>query len=192
MLATGVALTTSELACVIRNMRAGTKIVVGSLVGAVAIHVAFVACSGGGSGSDGGILDALLGDSPVQAGTDGGSCGCISQVVTADTDSKQLRQGVVSTAPGKLIDGPFVLTDLQSYSSTNETTVHLVPSATTCPATAVSTFAFAHTGSYFSGGYVALSSEIHGGRYFVPAGQMLCAYNPGGLYVSWAGFVPYQ
>ena len=173
-------------------MHTRTKIIVGSLVGAVAIHVAFVACSGGGSGSDGGILDALLGDSPVQAGTDGGSCGCISQVVTADTDSKQLRQGFISTAAAKLIDGPFVLTDLQSYNSTNDTRVTLVPSAGTCPTSATTLFAFAQTGSYFSGGYVALSGEIHGGRYVVPAGQMLCAYNPGAAYVSWAGFVPYQ
>ncbi len=39
---------------------------------------------------------------------------------------------------------------------------------------------------------------VHGGRYFIPAGQMLCAFNPfgsntgGSGELQWAGFVPYQ
>jgi hypothetical protein len=57
------------------------KIILGSVLGAVAIHVAFLACGGSsGRGSDGGVLGSLAdviagetGDAQAQSGTDAGS-----------------------------------------------------------------------------------------------------------------------
>jgi hypothetical protein len=44
---------------------------------------------------------------------------------------------------------------------------------------------------------ITVDPGVHGGRYLVPSGQMLCGYqqqldvgNTGSL--QWAGFVPYQ
>jgi hypothetical protein len=118
-----------------------TKVAIGSLIGAVTIHVVFVACTGRGGtrteqGADGGgiinlVMDAardVLGMETSDAyaqNSDGGTSSCgpctISgpiRTITADTDVTRLERGYIAVGGGaaasgvqKLVDGPFVLTD---------------------------------------------------------------------------------
>jgi len=131
-------------------MRNGTKVVLGSLAGALGIHAAFVACGAGanarGTSTDGGVLDALadvLGSvfdgatKEASAATDGGTCGCGQgpmQTTTAETDPNQLvrgaNTGTAQQTPVKVADGPFVLTDA---SGTVGFSLAVFPSAPACP-----------------------------------------------------------
>jgi hypothetical protein len=112
-----------------------------------------------------------------------------------------MRGDVLAAAGGSIIaTGPFVLTDATAAIPTDlggSNGAHFVvqPSAASCVAL---------TGPLRNPGYVATvyfgagpsHAEIHGARYIVPAGQMLCAYpaysnGTGYGEVLWAGFQPY-
>jgi hypothetical protein len=169
---------------------------VGSVVGAVAIHFGIVACgSGGGTSSDPtASAYAALGNTVLSA--------------PAPDNGAQLVRGNASGLAGGgagviLVTGPFVLTDATSGSGAQAGSdaygafLVVQPTAASCPAL---------TGGQPEGapGYVATVystvysvQDIHGGRYLVPSGSMLCAYGPGGPLdwigeVQWAGFRPYE
>lgn len=193
-----------------------SKVIVGSLVGGLAIHAAFLACGGGGSSAgstDGGItgmLDAIsmLMDGTTKdakADTDGGtgSCGCTGQVqsVPASENPAQLLSGtwIQPMAGGSTIlaQGPFVLTD----ANPGETQANLANYALVVQASGASCPALP-TGVYNEGqvapgyiaaiGYGSFIREFHGGRYVVPSGKMLCAYAFGyPVSLVWSGFKPY-
>jgi hypothetical protein len=104
------------------------KLVCGSLVGAVAIHAALVACgssgAAGGAGSDaggGGIFDALvdaltgrdaLADTDGGSAGGGGSCSCGGPTMVASEDAAQWASGAVydnGAAPTVLAKGPLMV-----------------------------------------------------------------------------------
>jgi hypothetical protein len=195
-------------------MRSQTKVVLGSLAGALAIHFGFAACGGDdrvNSPTDAGFLDALLDslfvspdaiavvDAGIDAGApDSGNCGCtIAKTITADEDSTQLlsgswKAGLQNPPVKKIVEGPFVLTDATPGQSTGEpwTTGWGFSTQLTVEPTAMAC----------SGGGVVLEqigetnqngqtgNVVHGGRFLIPSGEMLCA--EGNL--LWAGFRPYQ
>jgi hypothetical protein len=206
-------------------MQSKYKVIVGSLAGAVAIHMGFVACGHaahtngqpGDAGAEVGIFDALVDQiasmmdgttKDAKADTDGGACGCnvsgpIQSVPASENPAQLVRGSLASvTAAGSLVaTGPFVLTDATAFSPNSNSgawaALVLQPSAANC--TALS------GGADAAPGYLTtvetqppLHAAVHGGRYVVPAGQMLCAFNPAPANNSvvgelqWAGFVPYQ
>jgi hypothetical protein len=198
------------------TMQTKYKVIAGSLGGAAAIHMAFVACGQGlhtgGQPGDAGIFDALIDQiSGLMDGTtkdakadDSGACGCAVagpiQSVPASENPAQLKFGNLGGLSGStgsiVVNGPFVLTDATTGQVGGGQSCALVvePSAGACAA-----FSSGDPGTL--PGYVMTTSTsppgVHGGRYVVPAGQMLCAYpgdpalgNIGN--VQWAGFVPYQ
>jgi hypothetical protein len=201
-------------------MRPRYKIVIGSLVGAVAIHASFLACGGnggtGGHGSDAGPLDAMFDAisqwidgstkdamaAPDGGGDDGGSCGCTVtmagpvQSTPASENPSQLKRGSLVAQPtGTIIaSGPFVLTDLtpgNTMAGSFGANLVVQASAATCPALAGAPENEAgYVASAFMNGTVYVA--VHGARYVIPAGQMLCAYAYGMIgSVQWAGFQPY-
>jgi hypothetical protein len=98
-------------------MNAKLKVVVGSLLGAVAIHGLLAACGGSGTGSarDGGVFDALIDafqEGDAKAAGDGGTA-CAAWQVNS--------QGVISGGQPTLLGGeePFAVTwDPASQSAT--------------------------------------------------------------------------
>lgn len=198
------------------------KLIAGSLAGAVAIHVAFVACGRGLSvkgnadaGTEASLVDALVDHisglldgttKDARADVDGGPCGCTvsgpMQSIPASENPAQLARGNLSGLTGTgaiVVTGPFVLTDATSVpeqvGTVGGAALVLQPAAAACaaPPGAADT----------SPGYVTsvlatsqMMNVVHGGRYVVPAGQMLCAFNPdpGPQFsgeLQWAGFAPY-
>jgi hypothetical protein len=91
--------------------------------------------------------------------------------------------------PKKLVDGPFVLTDADVGQDQlgdgwgGEAELTLETSAAACAGNGT---VFAQVGQVFQSS--EYGTTIHGGRYLVPAGSMLCAKGN----VIWAGFRPYQ
>jgi hypothetical protein len=206
-------------------MNAKFKFLAGSLVGAIAIHAAFVACGGPGHEGaglhDGGILDGMLDaiasaidgtTRDAQADTDGGGasscCSAPVQSVPASENPAQLVRGntmVTATSSAGVmtlvLTGPFVLTDAAIAATyTSNVDLYVEAAASACPAPSATTVAdylgrVSYVNSYPAGSTnsTALVAEsIHGGRYIVPAGKMLCAVQngiPGA--VQWAGFRPY-
>jgi hypothetical protein len=204
-------------------MQTNFKLILGSLTGAVFIQAAFIACGSGHArigSTDGGpiasIMDAISewvdsSNKDAMASDDAGTCGCSitlngpAPTTPASENPAQLVQGNVSvTGAGGLIltSGPFVLTDAMpgsgmSLGSTGQssTGAYLVAqsSAAKCPTIVQPEDVTGFLGPVLVVGatYVA----IHGARYVVPAGQMLCAYPPyngnGNVNVQWAGFRPY-
>jgi hypothetical protein len=183
-----------------------TKVLVGSLTGAVAIHAAFVACGGGGgrrdalTSHDGGILDAMLDaianviDGTTQdavAGIDGGSQSSASgpqgplQTVPASENPAQLLRGTTSVSnvgPTVIVTGPFVLTDamfpISSLVSGNMMSLTVATTSTGCSSTVTSATAYGDPGlvAQIAVSGATVNGIIHGGRYFVAADQTLCAY----------------
>lgn len=194
------------------------KIATGSLLGAVAIHLAFIACSAGrgmvgmdgGTGSETAVIDVVsdaardmlameTGDVQAQSCATCSTSGAV-HMMTADTDPAQLVGGHanVTSAPVMLAAGPLVLTDYESTSAFD----NLVPvnfgvvAGTSCSALTPDSYGptLYTAGTLSSGNVTTLGTSAHGGRYFVPAGSVLCSQGaPGGLSVPiiWAGFRPY-
>ena len=163
-------------------MRGTIKIILGSLAGAVAIHVIFVAC---GDASAPGVL----GSNDAQAANSGCTCtqSGAAKTITADTDLGQLQSGVVKSGNAKAVDGPFVVTDL---SIEGQDTAMVFVSADCGQAqpgfTLVGSTIHQSSGNYFP-------SAVHGARIAVPQGQSLCVTileNSDSAF--WSGFVPYQ
>jgi hypothetical protein len=120
-------------------MQTKYRVLAGSLVGAVAIHAAFIACGGGGGTAggpapDGGLFDALL-DVLATAmdgetkdakanGDSGGPAPAATRTITADTDQAQLRRFDIPAMNGPswpgvtIIDGPFVVTSASTGATT--------------------------------------------------------------------------
>jgi hypothetical protein len=199
-------------------MKSKYKVVGGSIVGAVAIHVAFVACGHSlgvkgdtDGGTEAGILDALVDHiSGLLDGTTkdavadvdaGGACGCATvsgpiQTTPASENPTQLKLGsfgALTTAGTMIVTGPFVLTDATGGYA-GGSALALEPTAAACTALAVN-----DAPSSLPGYLMTIVSDpgVHGGRYLVPSGQMLCAYQPNSNVgntgsLQWAGFVPYQ
>jgi len=143
-------------------------------------------------------------------------------VATAPTDGTRLVSGTTqgcfptpppnnTTAICPVSDGPFVLTDARALDRGSTTWLYTVTLPTDCSVITSCTNGgvFAAAGVQFDA-LVGLSTlvtsgspafrlpdHLSGGRYFVPAGQRLCACAvPASFFgpwrVSWAGFVPYQ
>jgi hypothetical protein len=202
------------------------KLIGGSLVGAIAIHMAFVACghslsakSDADGGTEAGLLDALVDHisglldgttKDARADVDGGgACGCTTvsgqiQSTPASENPAQLTRGSLtglSVAGSLVATGPFVLTDATAQSVNPSTAVGasliVQPAAATCPALSVAADTTPGYALTVASDYPAIVA-IHGGRYAVPAGQMLCAYiipsaqNTWAGELQWAGFVPYS
>lgn len=143
--------------------------------------------------------------------------GSPAQVVTADTDSIQLRTGMTLTTATNCSDvveisnGPFVLTDAVSTGGSaanaySEAYYYSVPSGETCQSGVVaggtcfvasgttiivSTFQSVYANGNIYAARSSLDHVVHGGRYSVPVGRKLCLVVPYGG-ASWAGFVPYR
>jgi hypothetical protein len=197
-------------------MRSKYKLIGGSLMGAVAIHLAFIACGhslavkgDADAGTEAGLLDALVdhisglidgATKDARADVDAGACGCTVsgpiQNTPASENPTQLKLGsfgALTTAGTMIVTGPFVLTDATGGYS-GGSALALEPTAAACTALTVN-----DAPSSLPGYLMTIVSDpgVHGGRYLVPAGQMLCGYQPnvnvgntGTL--QWAGFVPYQ
>ena len=199
------------------------KVVIGSLVGAVSIHTALLACGsgsggGGGMGGDGGLIDAMMGvlsdivvrerdavasnddggDAGAVASPDGGSCACgagPTLSLPASENSGQLRKGIASLPIGTpsaiVVSGPFVLTD--ATCDYDEAILVVQPSGATCPA--LSTVDLPTVPGYLMtlGGGQTWEIGVHGGRYVIAPGEMVCAYQAASdeAAVQWAGFKPY-
>jgi hypothetical protein len=157
---------------------------------------------------DGTTTDARAGeDSGSDGGPSVGTC-CTPapsgpvQIVPASENSAQLLTGSVPTisSTGTLVvNGPFVLTDAAvGLGNGYPAGLVLEPSAATCTATA-GAFPDPLPGFLLD---VTPSVPLHGGRYLVPSGKMLCALyatpypaSPSGENapaLQWAGFRPYQ
>lgn len=176
-------------------MQSKTKWVLGSLVGAVAIHVGLAACGDGKNdpGSDGGLLDGLFSDGDARGDTDAGACSCTvtGPLKTADTDATRLKSGTLAAGSFvKVVDGPFVLTDTRTNFSFSDNGVAywLVPQGQSCPTSFV-TQAPILTELRAPAAHPDVQ-QMHGARFLVPAGQTLCA-GTGPTPASWAGFSPY-
>lgn len=103
-------------------------------------------------------------------------------VRTADTDADQLDAGQFSTS-GLVVAGPFVLTDIQFSSVLNDisNSIELYASpGSTCGGIDTAAWLFA----------AARATPIHGARYLVKSGFVLCSIGEG-IRVSWAGYHPY-
>jgi hypothetical protein len=140
--------------------------------------------------------------------------------VTANTDSQQLRRShevgsnaACNTMLYEVATGPFVLTDAQhSYpypgngSYGRYATFFAIDAASSCPS--VGTYNGVDCSVYAALDYVvsvgtdwtrvyansnptAVTMQLHGGNYVVPAGKRLCVMLTSGA-VDWAGYVPYQ
>jgi hypothetical protein len=211
-------------------MKSKYKLIGGSLMGAVAIHLAFIACGhslavkgDADAGTEGGLLDALVDHisglidgttkdarADVDGGVEGGACGCTVSVtgpiqnVPASENPAQLTRGNLtglSAAGSLVVTGPFVLTDAVALAVNPgvaaAASLIVQPAAATCPTLSVAADTTPGYVSTVSVDYPAIAA-IHGGRYAVPAGQMLCAYvipsasNSWLGELQWAGFVPYS
>lgn len=115
-------------------MSSKSKIIGGSLLGAIAIHISMVACFGGGSTNtnDGGVLDAMVDaardvvgmetpDALAQDATSGGMCNCPSFVAPTVMYSEQ-SSGASTTGTGNWVD---VLGAGISHPTSSATTVDL-------------------------------------------------------------------
>jgi hypothetical protein len=206
-------------------MQSKYKVVVGSIVGAIAIHFAFVACghsistAGNGpndAGVDEGLFDALMdrisalidgtttdAKADNDSGSDGGACGCAAtvsgpiQTTPASENSAQLVTGNLVFGPyttsGILATGPFILTDATTgYQNGTVAALVIEPTAATCTLPS-SSYPDSLPGFLLN---VTVTMPLHGARYLVPAGNMLCmmAGSPqeNAPEIQWAGFRPYQ
>jgi len=151
-------------------------------------------------------------------------CGAPVSSVPASENPTQLVTGATvwpsphsaGGLPVPVVRGPFVLTDATLVGGSNghaAVALLLEPASITCappdtkvfagPETGSSVLATLAMGSYPASPDPTLAStasryaaqEIHGGRYLVREGQMLCAYellaDPASQ-VAWAGFRPYS
>jgi hypothetical protein len=212
-------------------MRERSKLILGSLVGAVTIHAAFVACghsmSTGSGAADGGadvsIFDALVdritalvdgttkdAKADQDAGSDGGSATCAAapcgpvQTLPASENPSQLVTGNIvlsgSTTTAVVATGPLVLTDAAVPGGNGGTwagALAIEPAAPSCTGPGPGAGPDSLPGYLLTVASWGTSvAHLHGGRYFVPAGQMLCLVSSGqgtGLpEVQWAGFRPYS
>lgn len=146
-------------------MNARLKIVLGSLVGALAVQGAFLACGGGGGGGKDGTSDAAA-DEVTSSGT----------LVAATVSTPVPRVG-----SSVLLAGPVVVTDVVCIDA-----VEITIGDATCSASApMATIALVDKGPSEYGG------PIHGARMYIKAGQSLCAkWGSGDRTVSAFGFRP--
>jgi hypothetical protein len=140
------------------------------------IHAESTGPSGSGGHHTQGAGGASSSSSASSSGSGAGGNGVgAGRVITADTDSTRLVTGSY-VAMGKLIDGPFVLTDAHASSSLS---INLVSGATCDDQSQAK--------PVVGGGSVVY--DAHGLRIFVPAGSSLCdGYGNPGVY---SGFKPY-
>jgi hypothetical protein len=198
-------------------MESKYKVVLGSLVGAAAIHAAFLACGSTPRTvevpGDGGLMDAVLdviGDivgsethDAVAAGDAGGACGCTTSTPASENSAQMKSGSLTGLSPNTgqvVVSGPFVLTDATATSAQGFANAALVVEANAAACNPLTGPADGEPG-YLTAvqTYGNAVVTIHGGRYFIPAGHTLCAYQlpasaaGSGLgQLQWAGFVPYQ
>lgn len=196
-------------------MRDSYKVIVGSLAGAAAIHAALAACGGIGNMMGDGAKDARAdNDSGGSCGCTNGPV----QTVPASENPAQLRRGISPNSDGEgpfvagaiVVEGPFVLTDATVFPSSTSTNagnsaLYIQPMASNCILNPENDGGSQNPGTLGNPNFVTevisapnystdanewfwANHAVHGARYLIPAGSMLCSYGPE---IAWAGFRPY-
>jgi hypothetical protein len=167
-------------------MNTRVKVVLGSLVGALSVHGALIACGGSSHGGSGDMSDAFV-DAILdavsmeasEAAADDRSTSASALVASTVTIGKV---GASSGPPVKLLDGPVVVTDLVSPNA-----VEVFIGEGTCDT-------YSGFMAVINVGVSQYSAPVHGARMYLNAGQVLCAKTPSGstviFSVSSFGFRP--
>jgi hypothetical protein len=163
--------------------------------------VAVISCGAGPGGSSAGD-PGTAGNGGAAGNSAGGACTTCTvtgpiQALTADTDLAQLSGGPLKCEElqpkgTKLVDGPFVVTDVVADES-GALRLYTVPQGSSCDDYGS---LFVEVGQTYGNSILTLGNRptVSGARLFLAKGETLCASlgcSGGSQELRWSGFRPY-